>query len=269
MIRDGIKIGLDIKQPADEAGEDVLRRNQTKSKRMPDAIGNGGLEGVDVAYGGLKEHLEKCLFLLAEGEVTSCAVCNKHVDQNTGMVVVCPVDSCRAASHMTCLSSRFLANDVLADALIPTEGRCPTCKNPIRWVDLMRELTLRMRGEKEMEKLMKKPRERKAKTATGKQTSSALEANHEDNVEKEEHLPADEDEAAGGLRAAGVGDATLSDDGWQYRVDEEDDIMSVTSADSDTSRAVLAESPCKSQLQSARSEIVIEESDWDDAEVLC
>lgn len=45
--------------------------------------------------------------------------------------------------------------------------------------------------------------------------------------------------------------------------------MSVTSADSDTSRAVLAESPCKSQLQSARSEIVIEESDWDDAEVLC
>jgi len=170
---------------------------------------------------------------------------------------------------MTCLSSRFLANDVLADALIPTEGRCPTCKNPIRWVDLMRELTLRMRGEKEMEKLMKKPRERKAKTATGKQTSSALEANHEDNVEKEEHLQADEDEAAGGLRAAGVGDATLSDDGWQYRVDEEDDIMSVTSADSDTSRAVLAESPCKSQLQSARSEIVIEESDWDDAEVLC
>jgi hypothetical protein len=62
-------------------------------------------------------------------------------------------------------------------------------------------------------------------------------------------LQADEDEAAGGLRAAGVGDATLSDDGWQYRVDEEDDIMSVTSADSDTSRAVLAESPCKSQLQ--------------------
>jgi hypothetical protein len=44
VIRDGIKIGLDIKQPADEAGEDVLRRNQTKSKRMPDAIGNGGLE---------------------------------------------------------------------------------------------------------------------------------------------------------------------------------------------------------------------------------
>jgi hypothetical protein len=73
---------------------------------------------VDVAYGGLKG-IWRSLFLLAEGEVTGCAVCNKHVDQNTGMVVVCPVDSCRAASYdlsvvsipcQRCVGGRFDTN---------------------------------------------------------------------------------------------------------------------------------------------------------------
>ncbi|KAI9880909.1 MAG: Slx4p interacting protein [Pleopsidium flavum] len=269
MIRGRIKVSLDVEEPADGTGWEVLSYDQAKSKRKRDVGGKGGLESIDVAYRGLKEHLEKSLFLLAEGEVTSCAVCNKRVDQNTGMVVVCPVHNCRAASHMTCLSSRFLAKNGLTEALIPAEGLCPTCKTQIRWVDLMREMTLRMRGEKEMERLLKKRRERKAKAATGKQAPSISVADHEDDVEAEEDLQADEEEAAGGLRAADVADASLSDDGWQYRMDEDDDIMSVISADTDTSRAFPADSPCKLRLQSARSETIIEETDWDDAEVLC
>lgn len=47
--------------------------------------------------------------------------------------------------------------------IIPITGVCPRCKGEVVWGDLMKEMSLRIRGPKEIEKLLKKPRKRKAR----------------------------------------------------------------------------------------------------------
>lgn len=49
------------------------------------------------------------------------------------------------------------------ESILPVEGRCPKCHGPLRWGDMMTELTLRLRGAKEVDKLLKKQRNAKAK----------------------------------------------------------------------------------------------------------
>lgn len=263
-----IKVVLDLK-PSPKEGDRITKQDQAKSKPHGGAAGTGGLESLDVAYGGLKNHVEKSLFLLAESEDTKCAVCTEHVDQNTGLVVVCPVVGCRAASHIACLSSRFLALDKTTDAVIPTEGSCPACKQTVQWVDLVREMSLRSRGRKEIEKLTKKPRSRKTKLAVNEQDVPVATANHTDGADEQDDLRASEEDTAQGLSTAGFPNDGLSDEGWQYRVDEDDDMMSTTSTSSNISRVFLADSVCGSPIPSGREERIIEESDWDYAEILC
>lgn len=256
-----IKVFLDMERPPAEANGNV-KIGQGKGKPDGGAVGMGGLESLDIAYGGLKNHVAKSVFLLAESEGTKCAVCTKHVDQHTGMILVCPVDDCRAASHITCLSSRFLALDKLTEAVIPTEGSCPACKETVRWVDLVKELSLRSRGAKEIERLMKKPRGQKSKLPANGQDRP------NDGADDEDHVRAPEEDAALEMMEAGVPNDGMSDDGWQYRVDEDDDNMSIMSTSSNISGEFLADSICGSPLQSTRSEVTIDESDWDYAEIL-
>lgn len=263
---DEIKVILDVKRPPAEANE-IAESGQAKSKPHAAMVGTGGLESLDVVYGGMKSHVEKSMFLLAEGEGTNCAVCTEHVDQNSSMIVVCPLDDCRAASHITCLSSRFLALDKITGAVIPTEGPCPACKETIQWVDLVKELTLRTRGAKEVGRLMKKPRGQKSKLPANAQDVLVAASNRNDGADEEDDLRNPEEDAAPEMMTAGVRGDRISDDGWHYRVDEDDDNMSTMSTSSFISRELLADSVCGSPIQSARSEVIIEESDWDYAEI--
>ena len=263
-----IKVILDLQQRPDEV-HGMTKHDQGKSKPDGCAVGLGGLGSLDVAYKGLKTHVEKSMFLLAENEGTKCAVCTDHVGPNPGLVLVCPVPDCQAASHITCLSSRFLARDDPTEAVIPTEGSCPACKEVVQWMDLVKEMSLRTRGPKEVERLMKKPRGQKSRLAANDREIPVAAANRNDGTDDDDDLPASEEDAALELRMAGETCGGLSDDGWQYRVDEDDDIMSTTSKSSNISRVCLAASRCGSPIQSARSEVIIEESDWDYAEVLC
>jgi structure-specific endonuclease subunit SLX1 len=49
------------------------------------------------------------------------------------------------------------------DSILPIAGTCPKCHGPVKWGDMMTELTLRLRGAKEVDKLLKKKRQPKAK----------------------------------------------------------------------------------------------------------
>ncbi len=259
------RVLLDFSNRPSEGGGTVLH-GEANAQPVCNLVKEGGLEAIDVAYRGIKDHLEKGLFLLAEDEETKCAICREHVDHNTGMIVVCPVQDCRAASHIACLSSRFLTSSASAGAVIPTKGTCPNCQTTIRWVDLVKELTLRIRGEKEIEKLMRKPRSRKGKATSRDENASVAEVNSRSDTDGEGEVEASQEDAAPVWSASDVANIPPFDDGWQYRVDEDDDAMSMTSARSDISRAFIAGSP----LPKTRTEpeIVIEESDWDYAEVL-
>lgn len=159
-IRSGIKIFLDAKQLVEVIDDgEIPMSTQAKGKRKREAIGKGGIEGLDVGYSELKDHVEKSIFLLAEDEVINCSICSEIIGSDTKMALVCPSDGCKAASHMSCLATRFMKDEGQHDSIMPTSGRCPRCKSELQWVDLVKEMSLRTNGEKEVAQLMKKPQE--------------------------------------------------------------------------------------------------------------
>ena len=221
-------------------------KSNGKSKKISQ-LGTG-IKSVDPTYTPTKSHLEKSFFLLAEGENIECAVCKQKIHIQDQIAVVCPNQNCHTASHMTCLSQRFLAEEE-SNELVPVSGKCLNCKQTLKWVDLVKEATLRLRGEKEIARLMKKPRKRKGIDST---------VMSEDEVDSSEDPDPDED-----LQAEDVADEPL-------RFEVDDDASSVVSGASTHSR--LSEpsiSPAKPPFKIPPGlNIVIEESDWEGAEVI-
>ena len=217
-----------------------------KGKRNREAIGKGGVNGLDVGYTSILAHLTKSKSILNGSEVTKCAVCDKSIDRSGHKSAVCPHENCAAASHMTCLSKRYLSEEdtpLPSLQVLPISGHCPKCGKLTQWVDLVKELTLRARGEEKVAQLMKNPGLRKFKAkAAAVPTALGAEVN-----------ASDEDEAGE------APDEPLTD-GWLPQEDDGDDLMSVASGISEPS------TPTKSSARPLRT--VIEDSEWDDAEAL-
>lgn len=142
--------------------EDVYRVWQGWSDRVdglvPDNIEiispqHGGnirsAETVDSSYNSMRDYLEKARSVLDSSRNIHCGVCKKQLQLKNQMIVVCPIPSCRSASHLICLSSRFLQESGVPDKIVPSEGTCSACEETVQWPTLMKELTLRSRGENE------------------------------------------------------------------------------------------------------------------------
>ncbi|KAF1991143.1 hypothetical protein K402DRAFT_409971 [Aulographum hederae CBS 113979] len=114
-----------------------------------------GIDALDVGYGGMKEELEKSRELMSLDVAKPCVVCKHGIQANEAMTLVCPNATCNALSHVTCLSSHFLQQEQNSQAMLPTEGKCPKCHKTVQWAGMVRDLSLRTRGEKELEKLFK------------------------------------------------------------------------------------------------------------------
>ncbi|KAK7555212.1 hypothetical protein BKA81DRAFT_330841 [Phyllosticta paracitricarpa] len=124
-----------------------------------DWIGKGqGIHGIDVGYAPVKAYLDKSIRALKRPEPVDCAVCNSRLSAEKSLLLVCPNQGCKMVSHVTCLSQRFLNEEGKAAAMVPLQGKCPSCKETLQWSTLMRDLTLRSRGEKEVAKLFRKGR---------------------------------------------------------------------------------------------------------------
>ena len=253
-IRSGLRIVLDLKQPAEALNShDAPMSTQEKGKRKREALGKGGVEGVDVGYSELKGHLEKSIFMLEDDEPIMCSICAARIGPDKMVTLVCSQESCRTASHMTCLATRFLDEEGAGSSIMPTSGKCPKCKVALQWIDLIKEMSLRARGEKEVAQLMKRPKGRQSKAV-----SSHIEHDHTRNEDESDQEGGNFGEIA--LQAGSVADDPLPDD-WHYQEDDENDLMSTTSAASDGMDSA-------SSLTAPRLEVVIEDSDWDEAEVL-
>ena len=263
QIRSGIKIFLDVKQPEEPlATEEVPPSAQIKPKRKSKVVGKGGVDGVDVGYSKLKGYLEKSLFLLAESESNRCAVCVEDLGVRDAMVLVCSHENCRSTFHLTCLAKRFLNAEKQEELVLPTSGTCPQCGSELRWIDLVKEMSLRIRVENDVARLIKKPKVRKTKSSKIKKTSLPMLV---DGTENKDDSDYDQDSANDNSDAANDLEEPLPDD-WQYQEDE-DDAMSLASAVSDSSY-LDAPSPTRTRAPELRLGIVIEDSDWDDAEIL-
>ena len=257
---------LDLKQPEKITNDgETHMSTQAKGKRKREALGRGGIEGLDVGYSELKNHVEKSSFLIAKNEDRKCAICAKNLGQQTAMALVCPQEHCRTMSHMTCLATKFIEDEGAAAAITPISGRCPGCKKELQWIDLIKELTLRARGDKEVTQMMKETKERKIKMPKTK--NAAVSQTEAHTVVEEDVANPDEDLVEADMCALGASDESLPDD-WHYQDDDDDDMMSVTSGHSALSDGVDAPNITKCSSAAPKLPAVIEDSDWDDAELL-
>lgn len=180
-------------------------------------------------------------------------------------MLVCPQADCAATTHLACLARKFLSGQE-GNPVIPISGTCPRCTTKLQWAELIKELSLRARGVKAIAVLLKK--ERRVRKAKGKRADQDLSS----DILVGETDDADEEEPDEGLEiasalAGSLGEGALPDH-WLNLGEVDDDMMSVTSADSGMSSGIESVDTLKGKSAPSRLEVVIEDSEWDDAEVL-
>jgi structure-specific endonuclease subunit SLX1 len=161
-LREGLWVGM-------AEGMPTAKKNASFPAPEPasDADAPKGIHALDVTHALLKPQLEKSKTLLAAPQ--TCTLCSSAIPSSGASTLICPAPSCSNVSHLTCLATHFLAtesksaNKTDTTSLLPTTGTCPTCSTPLHWHPLVQELSLRMRGEKEVQALFKPPRSRKRK----------------------------------------------------------------------------------------------------------
>ncbi|KAB5575566.1 hypothetical protein GE09DRAFT_1092519 [Coniochaeta sp. 2T2.1] len=134
-----------------------------------------GIHALPLDYAPMKDYVAKGRDVFTFEREGDCVVCKGHMPPGEGLYALCSNDGCEGVGHVACWS-RHLLPEGEKESILPVEGTCPKCNGPVRWGDMMTELTLRMRGQKEVDKLLKKKREVKAKAkATGKGKGKAEE----------------------------------------------------------------------------------------------
>jgi structure-specific endonuclease subunit SLX1 len=149
-----------------------------KSRKTRVTTGHG-ITTLPLTYAPHKQHVEKSKAIIDFEREGSCSICSQDLIHDGGIYAICPHPSCESVSHLTCLSKSFLEaesgqrsssgeprNMDQDPALVPVAGKCKSCHGTIKWVDVGKEVTLRLRGAKEVENLLKEPRKKTAKKPT-------------------------------------------------------------------------------------------------------
>lgn len=136
-----------------------------------------GIHALPLDYMPLRDYVNKAQDIFTFEREGDCVVCAKAMPAGQGLYAVCPNPACEAVGHLQCWSGEVLRGegDVGRNGiLIPKCGSCPKCGGPVVWGDMMKELTLRLRAPKEVDKLVKaKRREEKAAAKADKADKAA------------------------------------------------------------------------------------------------
>ncbi|KAK1637862.1 GIY-YIG catalytic domain-containing protein [Colletotrichum phormii] len=122
-----------------------------------------GIHALPVDYTNMKAYVEKAQSITAFEREGNCVVCKEALPHGQGLHAVCPNESCEGVGHLACWSRHMLHNEEDRGVVVPIQGHCPQCGGQIQWVDMMKELSLRERGAKEIEALLK-VKKRRTKT---------------------------------------------------------------------------------------------------------
>lgn len=261
-LRKGFHVTIDTRdstEPTEKAERHVDPQTGQRQKFAPSGI--GGVEGIDVSYSGLKAHVKKSIRLLAEHGIKRCSLCAIDIGSLNSTVVVCPTEECRAMSHMACLAKQRSDNREFNE-LLPASIRCPLCLSEHLWLDLVKELSIRARGGKNLAQLTKATPKPKPRANLISMDTPIVESTGSDIEEVVRRL---EDELTGAnfLDYDGADDP-LPDD-W-HALEENSDDGSVASTD--IGRSSHVENLVKPTKQQQQLPVVIEDSEWDSAEVL-
>ncbi|PBP23178.1 hypothetical protein BUE80_DR005795 [Diplocarpon rosae] len=268
------------------SGEEVRVNRSPKTRKGTTNANSGitdtsrGIGALDVAYEDIKAYVEKCKNIVDFEREGSCAVCKEVLEHDGGVYTICSAPGCEAVSHLTCLSAHFLndmqtskstsptlpvnsnAENTVTDVLLPHKGTCPRCATELHWIDVVKELSLRMRGQKEVEKLLRVRRARnpKTKTTASQPMDSSSEDEEEGDPDEASEVDfADELEHLRGIHAD-IGDS------WHLLGNDEEEDDSEASIESAKSRGGHGERLGSGSVGGLG--IVVEDSEWDDAEVI-
>lgn len=131
-----------------------------------------GIYALPLDYEPIRDYVAKGQEIFESGRQGRCVVCDEELPTGEGLQAVCTNAGCDGVGHLSCWSRHLLGPED-AGSILPVHGRCPKCDGEVYWGDMMKELTLRVRGEKEVEKLLKKSRRRATKKAPESSQSTA------------------------------------------------------------------------------------------------
>ncbi|KAF3771343.1 hypothetical protein M406DRAFT_231988, partial [Cryphonectria parasitica EP155] len=152
-LRETIEVG-------DEDAEDSASEAESEDTTKP-AGPSWGIHALPLDHSTLTPYLEKGQDISVFEREGNCVVCHQHLDHDKGIYAICSQMQCEGVGHLDCWSRHLLhqqREDVDSTVLLPVEGRCPKCDGVVRWGDMMRELTLRNRGQKVVDKILKRSR---------------------------------------------------------------------------------------------------------------
>ncbi|KAK3685186.1 hypothetical protein B0T22DRAFT_409377 [Podospora appendiculata] len=123
-----------------------------------------GIYALPLDYEPIKEYVAKAQAVFEFEREGDCVVCRETIDAGRGLHAVCSNKDCEGVGHVTCWSRHLLSASGSGETgILPIHGECPKCHGEVQWGDMMKELTLRLRGGKEVEKLLKTKRRRVTK----------------------------------------------------------------------------------------------------------
>lgn len=146
-----------------------------------DVSGEGqswGIHALPLDYAPLGSYVEKAQNIFSFEREDKCVVCHQHLEHDKGLYAICSHRGCEGVGHLDCWSRHLLhqkGEDNDDGVLLPIDGQCPKCRGAVKWADMMKELTLRTRGQKEVEKLKKRRKAANAKTSKAKEKAPAKE----------------------------------------------------------------------------------------------
>lgn len=159
----------DLRESEDEVSE-IDEDEQSKVAAGP----KWGIHALPLDHTPLAPYLEKAQNITTFEREGACVVCHQDLDHDQGLYAICSSGDCEGVGHLDCWGRHLLhqpRGEEDSTVILPMQGRCPKCDGAVRWSDMMRELTLRTRGEKEVDKLLRKSRRaagvNKAKSKTG------------------------------------------------------------------------------------------------------
>ncbi|KAI1103508.1 structure-specific endonuclease subunit SLX1 [Jackrogersella minutella] len=154
-LRDTIRVLTDF----DPSRSNSKRAGGSDVTNVPDQP--WGIHALPLDYAPMKDYVSKTKSIYEFEREGNCVVCGECLEHGKGLYATCSNTDCEGTGHVSCWSRHMLGEKADND-IIPISGNCPRCKGQVMWGDLMKEMSLRVRGAKDIEKLLKKPRKRKA-----------------------------------------------------------------------------------------------------------
>jgi structure-specific endonuclease subunit SLX1 len=197
-LREGLWVGMAEGMATTTIAKKIASLPVPPPEPTLEAAAPKGIHALDVSHAPLKPQLEKAKTLLATPQ--KCTLCSRGIPTSGASSLICSSPSCNSITHLTCLATHFLATEKKSSdsdstgtpSILPTTGTCPSCSTPLLWQTLAQELSLRMRGAKEVAALFKPVRTRKRKSDE-QATGGAVEEEEEEAEESELEMQEEDD----------------------------------------------------------------------------